>query len=481
MRALRSLNYSSARAVAASKPLLVSACLLALGACAALPKSSVGPDPSDLSAYDFDQSIAVADSAWPAADWWTGYGDPQLTVLIEEAVASAPTLRIADARLRQAEAAARQVGARLAPAVSANGAAQAARQSYNLGLPVPQGWDDNGRATLDFNWSLDFWGRNRAALAAAASEAEAARVEASAARLVLSTAIASTYAELGARFAELKAAQDAVTVRTQTLALMTNRHESGLENAGAVQRALSGKAAAEAELARTQETLTLTRHAIAALMGQGPDRGLGIGQPEIAALATSGAPATLPADLLGRRPDVVAARLRAEAAAQRIKAAKTAFYPNVNLVGLYGLQSLNLKNFAESDAQMGSAGLAVSLPIFEGGRLRAQYRGAEASYDAAVGAYDETVVQALRDVADVLASKNALTARLARTREAEAAAEAAWSVARNRYEGGLATYLEVLTAEDALIASRRASALLDTQAFALDVALVRALGGGFQS
>ena len=96
-------------------------------------------------------------------------------------------------------------------------------------------------------------------------------------------------------------------------------------------------------------------------------------------------------------------------------------------------------------------------------------------------AYDETVVQALRDVADVLASKNALTARLARTREAEAAAEAAWNVARNRYEGGLATYLEVLTAEDALIASRRASALLDTQAFALDVALVRALGGGFQS
>ena len=231
MRALRSLNSSSARAVAASKPLLVSACLLALGACAALPKSSVGPDPSDLSAYDFDQSIAVADSAWPAADWWTGYGDPQLTVLIEEAVASAPTLRIADARLRQAEAAARQVGARLAPSVSANGAAQAARQSYNLGLPVPQGWDDNGRATLDFNWTLDFWGQNRAALAAATSEAEAARVEASAARLVLSTAIASTYAELGARFAELEAAQDAVTVRTQTLALMTNRHESGLENA----------------------------------------------------------------------------------------------------------------------------------------------------------------------------------------------------------------------------------------------------------
>ncbi|RYY27074.1 MAG: efflux transporter outer membrane subunit [Sphingomonadales bacterium] len=481
MRAVRSLKYPSARAVAGAKPLLAFASALTLSACATIPAPTVGTGPASLSNYAFDQSIPTTANAWPQAHWWQGYGDAQLAALIEEAVADAPTLRIADARMRQAEAVAGQAGARLAPSVSANGSAQAARQSYNLGLPVPRGWDDNGRATLDFRWELDFWGGNRAALAAATSEAEAARVEAAAARLVLSTSIASAYANLSARFAEADAAKDAVAVRSRTADLMRGRRDSGLENDGAVQRALSGKASAEAELIRAQEALTLTRHQIAALLGKGPDRSLTIAKPDVAAIAGMGAPSTLPAELLGRRPDVVAARLRVEAAGKRIKVAKTAFYPNVNLVGLFGLQSLNLKNFAEADSQHGAGGLAISLPIFQGGRLRAQYRGAEAGYDAAVGMYDETVVQALRDVADVLASKGALTTRLARTVEAKVAAQAAWTVARNRYEGGLASYLEVLTAEDALIATRRAAALLDTQAFALDVALVRALGGGFQS
>ena len=383
--------------------------------------------------------------------------------------------------MRQADSVARQAGASLAPSLSASGGAQVTRQSYNLGMPAPRGWDDNGRASLDFRWELDFWGKNRAALAAATSEAQAARVEAAAARLALSTAIAASYAELGARHAELEAARQAVAVRSQTAELMRGRQQNGLENNGVVQRALSGKAAAEADLARAEEALILTRHQIAALLGKGPDRGLTIVPPGTTSLKSMGAPQTLAAELLGRRPDIVAARLRAEAAAQHIKVARTAFYPNVNLVGLLGLQSLNLANFAQADSLTGSGGLAISLPIFSGGRLRAQYRGAEASYDAAVGAYDETVIQALREVADALTSRSALTTRLARTREAETASEAAWKVARNRYRGGLATYLEVLTAEDALIASRRASAVLNTQAFALDVALVRALGGGFQS
>lgn len=454
--------------------------LATISACAAIPPSATGPDFSSPTDYQTDRSLPSGQGQWPGAEWWNSYRDPQLSALITEAMVSVPTVRIAEARLRQAQAAFEQQGSQLAPSLQANGSSQVSRQSYNLGMPVPQGWDDNGRATLDFSWSLDFWNRNRAALEASASEAEAAAVESAAARLMLSTAIASAYADLSARFAELDAAQDAVTVRTQTVTLMQERLESGLENQAPVHRALSAKATAEAELVHAQERLVLTRNALAALIGQGPDRGLSLVRPQLNIPARA-QPHNLPAELIGRRADIVAARLRAEGADKRIHVARTAFYPNINLVGFYGLQSLNLTDFADAGSQFGSAGLAVSLPIFNAGRLKAQYRGAEAAFDEAVAVYDETLIKALREVADALTSREAIAQRVTLAEQAERSAEQAWRVATNRYEGGLATYLEVLSAEDALINARRQTALLDAHVFALDVALVRALGGGYQS
>ncbi|MFN4176967.1 efflux transporter outer membrane subunit [Phenylobacterium sp.] len=464
-----------------TRGLLLSASLLGLGACATAPAPATGPAPRPPSAYALEAATAGPEAAWPEAAWWRAYGDPQLDGLIEEAVAGAPTLRSADARMRKAEALARQSRAGLLPELSSAGSVQMAQQSETLGQPVPKGWDDNGRATLNLAWDLDLWGRNRAAPAAAVSEAEAARADAAAARLALSTAVAAAYADLAGAFADLDAARDAVAVRGQTADLMRARQQSGLENEGAVQRAVSAHAAAQADLARAEEAVTLGRHRLAALLGAGPDRGLAIARPTLKGLGAAGAPADLAAELIGRRPDVRAARLRAEAAAGRIKVARAQFYPNVNLAAFYGLQSLNLADFTKAGSEIGGVGPAVSLPIFNGGRLRAGLRGAEADYDAVVAAYDDALVQALRETADALASRRALTARLERTQAAEAAAETAWTVARDRYRGGLATYLDVLTAEDALIAARRSAAQLDTQAFTHDVALVRALGGGFRS
>jgi NodT family efflux transporter outer membrane factor (OMF) lipoprotein len=194
-----------------------------------------------------------------------------------------------------------------------------------------------------------------------------------------------------------------------------------------------------------------------------------------------GLPGNLPAELIGRRPDIIAARLRAEAAGSRIKQAHAAFYPNVNLTGLIGLQALGIGNVFKTGSDFGSAGPAISLPIFDGGRLRGQYRAAEADYTTAVAEYDGTLVQALREVADAATSQRSLGERLGRAQAAERAANAAWTVSNNRYRGGLATYLDVLAAEDALISARRTVASLQTRAFTLDVALIRALGGGFRS
>ncbi len=213
-------------------------------------------------------------------------------------------------------------------------------------------------------------------------------------------------------------------------------------------------------------------------MGQGPDRGLAIARPSIDRVAAFGLPANVAADLVGRRPDVAAARWRAEAAAKRIGVAKARFYPNVNLVALAGFQSLGLSKLFASGSDMLQAGPAVTLPIFEGGALRANLRGARAEYDEAVAVYDGSVAQAFQQVADVAASERALTTRLDQARQALADNQDAFQTASLRYRGGLSTYQSVLLAEDAMLQSRRTVADLQARAFSLNVALVKALGGG---
>lgn len=455
-----------------------------LSGCATLPSRTELRPMSRPEQMASGRSLAAAQAAWPSDGWWAQFGDPQLDRLIAEGLASATDLRVAEARFAKADALVRQTRSRLLPSLSADAQAGATKQSYNYLIPgdfSPRGWPDYGQGALSLDWDLDFWGKNRAALAAARSEAEAAAAEAAAARLAVSAGIAGAYADLAGLYAEQDAAADAVRVRGRTLELIAGRKSQGLENDGAVERARSALASAQSELAALAESLALTRNRIAVLLGAGPDRGLSIERPAAAASSAFGLPANLPAELIGRRPDIIAARLRAEAAASRIRQARAAFYPNVNLAGLIGLQALGIDNVFKSGSTFGTVGPAISLPIFDGGRLRGQYRAAEADYAIAVAQYDGTLAQSLREVADAAASERALGERLRRAQEAGRAANAAWTVANNRYRGGLATYLDVLVAEDALIAARRAVASLQTRAFALDVALIRALGGGFRS
>jgi NodT family efflux transporter outer membrane factor (OMF) lipoprotein len=186
-------------------------------------------------------------------------------------------------------------------------------------------------------------------------------------------------------------------------------------------------------------------------------------------------------DLLGRRPDIVAARLRTEAAASRIKVSRTAFYPNINLAAVVGLQSLGLDKLFDSGSSYGNAGPALSLPLFEGGRLEGAYRGARAQYDEAVARYNQTLIGALRETADAVASLKALDQRLAEQRQALAAAEESARIARIRYQGGLANQLTALQADDNALGIRRAVADLEARRLSLNIALIRALGGGFQA
>lgn len=453
-----------------------------LAGCATMPDLGARPSLRDAATL----GVVPSDTAgqWPGDGWWKDYGDPQLSALIEEGLAGSPTLAVADARARKAAGYATGAGAALLPSLSANGQVTEIKQSYNNGFPrqfVPKGFNDSGRFTLDLNYELDFFGKNRAALRAATSEREAAMIEARAARLALATSIAAAYADLARLAAEREVEVAAVTQREEVAALVARRVVSGLDTRGEQRQADAAVPLARGDLAATDEAIELTRNRLAALIGAGPERGAKIALPSPRALPTPGLPANLALDLVGRRADIAAARLRAEAASSRITVARAGFYPNVNLMGFIGLQSLGLGNLTTNGSDIGEAGAAVSLPIFSGGRIEGNYRSARADYDEAVAQYDQTLVRALNEVADVAASQRALATRQAEAHAALAASEEAYSIARRRYEGGLSPYLSVLTAQDALLRNRQLVAALDARALTLNVELIRALGGGFGS
>jgi len=461
--------------------------LLALctSACASVP--NLGELPSarapELGAAS-RTSLVGPSSPWPADGWWKRYNDPQLASLISEALSGSPDLAVAAARIRVAEGLSQRAGAALSPAVDAFGSAQETKLSKNNGVPaeiVPGGWNDTGSIGLGISLDLDLWGKNRAALHASRLDLEAARLDADEARLALTTGIASAYAELAALYAQHDSYQSAIDIRQQTLLLITDRVGEGLDSQAALHQARARLEQSQAALEATDEAIKLAKNALAALIGTGPDRALTIDRPVIVALQAQGLPDNASIDLIGRRPDVAAARARADAAAQRIKVARADFYPNVSLTGLIGMQAFGLGNLFTGGSAFGSAGPAVTLPIFHGGAIQGQYRTARGQYDEAVALYDRQVTQALHETADALASQQMLASRLASSRRALADFEEANRLARLRYRQGLSTYLDVLSAEEGVLDSRLAVARLQTRAFALDVSLIRALGGGFNS
>lgn len=472
---------------------------LLLAGCAAIPDLGSTPQMRAPASVAADRSLTAAPGAWPGDGWWTAYGDPQLDALIAEGLRASPDVAAAGARFRRAAGMAQQAGAALLPSADLEAGAAATKQSYTMGMPktfVPQGWLGTGRVAMDLGFDLDLWGRNRAALAAATSEARAAEIDAQQARLALTTAIANAYADLARLHDEADIARMTLDVRVASQALVAQRRQNGLETRGGVRQADATVSGARAQLAAATMAIELRQHQIAALVGAGPDRGLAIARPKIGALSPLGLPADVTTNLVARRPDIAAALARAEAAARRIKVARADFFPAIRLSALVGVQSLGyetifngasvsgkpqpfLNSLFDKGSLFGTVGPAISLPIFHGGALQGQYRGARATYDEAVAAYDRTVLAAYQEVADAVTTRRTLDQRLTDARAAVAASQDAYAVAQMRYKGGLSTYLDVLTVEDRLLAARQSLAGLEAGAFMTDIALIRALGGGF--
>lgn len=452
---------------------------LALSACASLPDLPASPAARTPAGLSVGHTLQDNHGEWARDQWWRDYRDSQLDALMQEALAGSPDMDIARARLLAAEGLTRQAGGALQPQLDLNASVVSQKQSYNTGLPVPRGINDSGSLSLDASWQLDFWGRNRSLLAAARSSEAASRADLAAARLLLTSSVANSYAELARLYALRDLARETVGLRSQSAALIANRQRNGLENQASQQIAASRLAAAQAELVAADEALRLQANQLAALLGKGPDRAEQIRRPSIDLSRVRQAPSDLMANLLGRRPDIVAARWRVEAARGNVAAAHAAFYPNVNLSASVGMQSLGLGWLTRNGSGTGSVGLAFNLPLFHQGELQGSYQVQRASYDEAVANYDKTLIHALQEIGNNLVSSRAVMPQLGWQQQAEQGATQARNIAQARYRAGLANRLDVINAEDTLLDSQRALVNTRARLLTLDIALIAALGGGY--
>lgn len=424
-----------------------------------------------------DQSLAPL-----APDWWRDFGDETLNQLVGQALAANPNLKLAQARLVRAQAVTEVAQAAALPQV--NGQLDLMRQRYTAHGAVPPPLAgaiiNNGTAQLNASWELDFFGKNRAALDAALGSAQAARADEQAARVLLASQVAHTYFQLIRLNEQSGVARRTLAQREETLILVQDRVKAGLDTRLELRQSEGGLPEARLQIETMQEQMALTRNALNALIGQ-PNGTKTLVIPAQTAIKSVAFNAMIPADLLGRRADIAAARWRVEASSKDVANAKTQFYPNINLVAFAGFSSIGLNQLLDSGSQQWGVGPALRLPIFEAGRLRANLRGKTADLDAAVESYNAAVIEAVRDVADQVASSQAIGRQQNEQRAAQAAAEGAYDIAVQRYKAGLGNYLNVLSAETSVLAQRRLAVDLAARALDTQVALMRALGGGYVS
>lgn len=451
---------------------------LALAGCASF--DGIAPTARSLQAADLGAGGAAME--WPAADWWSVFADPELGRLIERALADNPGLKIAQARVVRAQAAAGSAESALYPQLNADASLQRQRYSEHADVPPPIAGSvqEFGRARLTAGWEIDFFGRNRAALDAALGSAQAAAADAQAARVLLASEVARRYFGLARLIEQRDNALDTLKQRRAILKLVDERVQAGLDTKVEYEQAAGAVPEIERDLAGLDEQIALARHGLAALLGAGPQAADAI-SPRLAQVRAPDLPASLPADLVGRRADLTAARLRVQAALRQVDAAKAEFYPNVNLLAFVGFSAFGLANWFDSGSREAGVGAAIHLPIFDAGRLRANLRGKSADADAAVETYNATLVEALRQVADPVATLAALERQQAQQAQALSAAQNALDLALQRYRAGLGGYLSVLAAETNVLAQRRTSTDLKARGLDARVQLIHALGGGYSA
>ncbi|MGH8234279.1 MAG: efflux transporter outer membrane subunit [Rhodanobacteraceae bacterium] len=456
---------------------------LALGGCAST--GGLHPEvtpvvPQSLHAERSLADVKLDPAAWPRQDWWKAVGDPQLDKLVAEALTDNPDMTLVDARVRAALASAGAADAARKPTLNGGASAAGARVPPLL-PPLASGHFGVIRyGYLSFKWNLDLWGGKRAAWEAAVGNARASEVDAQAARMKLSADVVQAYFNLAGAYAQRDLAQAELERAQDFLKLTSKRVANGIDSKFTLAR-IQGEAASDrVHLEAADNAVNSSGLVLAALLGKGPDRALSIERPTLPAIPALSLPSDLPSELLGRRPDVVAARWRVEASSHDIKAAKAKFLPNIGISSLAGLIAPASMNLFSLSNRFYMIAPAVSLPIFEGGALRANLAGKDAARDIAVAQYNQTLVNAINQVAAQVDDLRSLGVQVEDAETARRSAADAYKLAMQRYRAGVGNYLEALSVRQELIAAEQQLAILQMHRSDAWAMLNEALGGGFQ-
>ncbi len=455
---------------------------LALSAgCVSMKGIEPQAEPMPAAQFGAGKAIAAAPQiAWPAENWWAAYHDPQLNALVARSIEASPTLRIAQARVRLAQAFADSAHAGTLPNIS--GDAAFVRERFTELQFIPPPWaghvDWDNKATVSLGYDLDLWGRQQNLWQASVDETRAVAAEVQQVKLELTSAIVRSYVRLALAFELRDLAAEHLEQTSQRIAIARRALAAGIGTELEVNEAETQLPLARAQIDAIDVRIGLLRNQLAALSGQGPGAGDAIARPTLTLQAGFGLPDRLPANLVGRRPDVLAQRWRVEAAQQGIAGAKAEFYPNINLLAFIGFQALGFGQFFSSAASIAGVGPAVSLPIFDGGRRRGNLSARTAVYDIAVESYNASLVQALEDVSDQLVVLQSNVKQRQEAEQALATARKAHALATASYRAGLNNYQHVLDTHASVL--RQQENVAQLQAVRLDAyaGLMRALGGG---
>lgn len=415
--------------------------------------------------------------------WWQVMNDPQLLAYIAEGLSNSWDIKIAAARVLQAEAAARVTRSQFFPTVGAGGEWATVRASEKGVTPVPAGVDpeQDYQSVYAFmaSYEVDIWGRIRRANEAALARLFATEAAQRTVRQTLVSEIATAYLKLLELDYELEIAQRTYGVRTNSLILTQARQEGGVASMQDVFQATILVASVEAAIADAHRRIELKENELSILLGRNPGspvRGDGLLDQKLDMLVPPG----LPSALVDRRPDILAAEQQLVAANADIGQAKAAFFPQVTLTGSYGYQSLEFSDLFKSPARTWQFGPSVSVPIFTGGALRGRLAFARAAFDESLAQYRKTVQNSFREVSDSLIAYQRTREFRARQEENTEAHRQASDLAQTRYEGGVTSYLEVLYNEQELFSSELTLAQARLDELLSVVALYRSLGGGWQ-
>ena len=464
------------------KPLILCA-LLALGGCTTIGQDFAAPAGASAAAWRHG-GAAGTDSARLPAQWWTVFNDATLNELEARAVRDNAGVRASAQRLLQAEAQLGTLRAAQGPALSVGTSLANSRsstqtaQSRALGGRVIEG--DNVTVGASLSYELDLWGRVRRVVEAADAQALATQYERDGVIVLLSAQVASTYWQVRGADVEQTILEEALAARREAQEVVEARFNGGLANELDVARARVERGNAQADLVEVQRQRTLLEHALAVLVGGSPTAPLIAKLGQRALPQPPAIPAGLPASLLAQRPDLAASVAGLRAANANVAVAEGAFYPSLSLTGNFGFASENLGDLLKGGARQFSIGpLALSLPVFDGGRNKAGLALSKARYAEAVANHEGRLLTALREVEDALSDVQQRHKQGEVQALSQQAAARAVLVARARYERGLSSYLEVTDAQRSALAADRAAAQIRTQRLLATVAVARSLGAGW--